>query len=736
MTLSGTVERVIYKSADTGYTVLELDCAEGGVVAVGTMPMVAEGEQVQLEGEYVTHKSYGRQFAVSAFTSSLPADAAAVLRFLSSGIVKGVGPKTAKLITEKFGARALDVIENDWRQLTQLRGISPQKAEAISESLSRTVGVKSILLYFQQFGLTPSVAYRIYKQWGVKAYDILRADPYMLCRIPGMGFEKADALAAKMGCDPGGENRVRAGVEYVLSYNLYNGGHTFLPRGKLCAIASQLLGVDYESVSGSISGMCDDEALIYEPSIGNTDGVYLPWVHKCEQNVAERAALAAKLRYEPDSDTDKLIRAGEKELGIVFADRQRRAIRTAWGSHMMILSGGPGTGKTTTLNGIINLFERRGVSYAIAAPTGRAARRVTELTGREARTLHRLLEYRPDGEEYSFGRNYSNPLKYGAVIVDEASMVDLPLFAALLDALPVSSRLILVGDSAQLPPVGPGNVFGDLSESGAVPLIELNEIFRQARTSLIVTNAHRILSGQMPDEYDRDGDFFFIRSEDSARTAALTADLYMRRLPEAYGYDPVRDIQILSATRKGECGTVSLNRIIGSAVNPEHKGQKSVTFRGTVFREGDKVMQIRNNYDAEVQKDSGETDSGIFNGDIGIVRSAEPREGTLNVAFEDRLVGYTPDMLPDLEHAYAITVHKSQGSEFKAVILVLDEGSELLFTRNLLYTAVTRAKELLVVVGRPSKLSFMVRNARGGKRYSGLKPALRRAMGEEAGHAL
>ncbi len=721
MIVSGVVENLIYRNADNGYTVLELEAPKEAVTVAGVLPCVAEGEEIEVEGDFTLHPTYGRQFVATSFTSRLPVTETAILRYLSSGIIRGVRAKKARAIVEKFGPETLEIMENDPSRLVEIRGISMEQAEKISASLRENTGVKSILMYFRGFGITPNLAFKIYKQWGLRAYDILRENPYRLCEIHGIGFERADAIAEQMNYDRASTNRVEAGILYVLNYNLYGSGHTFLPRAKLAQIAASLLSVEPETVMRRMDEMAEAGLLTVRNPIGNTDGVYLTWVDRCEEEVADRVLFASAFRHEYSGDFEKDIGFAQTALGISFAERQKQAILDACRHQMMILSGGPGTGKTTTLNGIIRMFENEGVTFAIAAPTGRAAKRVTELTGKEAKTLHRLLEYRPEGGEFVFGRNRDNLLEYQAVIVDEASMVDLPLFAHLLEALPRSSKLILVGDAAQLPPVGPGKIFKDISDSGLIPFVELKEIFRQAKESRIVRNAHRILEGETPDLTNRTGDFFFLDRRDPERIAETVCELCATRLPDAYGFDPQTDIQVLSPTRKGSSGTVTLNAALAETLNPPEKYKKEMKFRGITFREGDKVMQTRNNYEAEAVTDGGETETGIFNGDIGIVCEVSPRGETLTVRFDDRRVTYTPDMLEDLEPAYAVTVHKSQGSEFPAVVLVLGEGTDLLFTRNLLYTAVTRARRLLVVVGYPYRVSQMVASVRSDKRYSGLK---------------
>ena len=723
MVVEGVVEDIIYKNPENGYCVLRLETQEGDLVAVGTLPLVSEGETLELEGDYTEHKTYGRQFAVTSFRSRMPADETAVLRYLSSGIVKGVREKTAKTLVSVFGPDTLDILENEPERVCTVKGISRQRAETISQSLKETVGVKTILLYFQQFGITPSVAFRIFKQWGLRSYDIIKNNPYRLCEIPGVGFQSADRIAVRMGYDTESPNRIEAALIFVLNHNMYGSGHTFLPKNKLGQIVSGLLGIDTDTVGNSLERLIADGVLVYVPEIGNGDAVYQKWVYESERTIALRTLLMSQFSDGDPKNFDAVVSRAERKLGIEFDELQRKAIFTAVKERITLLTGGPGTGKTTTLNGIIRVFESENISFALCAPTGRAAKRISELTGREAKTLHRLLEYAPRDGEYVFNKNRDNQLQYEAVIADESSMIDLSLFSHLLDALPLKSKLILVGDAAQLPPVGAGNVFRDLLGCGYLPTVRLDRIFRQAQQSLIVTNAHEILNGRMPVLNAKDRDFFFIPTSSAEALHSLVESLCTARLPNAYGFDPVRDIQVLSPTRKGSSGTAALNETLREALNPADGKKEEISFRGLVFREGDKVMQIRNDYDLVGEKPDGDIENGIFNGDIGTVESIDRRAETLSVRFDDRLYTYSLNSseIDELEPAYAITVHKSQGSEFDAVVLPLFEGPELLYTRNLLYTAVTRAKKILIIVGDARKVRYMVDNARSGKRYSGLK---------------
>lgn len=731
LTLTGYIDKVIYKNSDNGYTVLELDTPEGTVTAVGTMPLVAEGEQIQVEGDYTTHSAYGKQFSVTAFASCLPAEESSIIRYLSSGIVKGIRAATARKIVDMFGPDALDVIETDPQQLTRIKGISPEKAEQMSASMKENIGIKTILLYFQRFGMTPGLAFKIFKRWGIGAYERLRQDPYMICQIPGIGFETADAIARSMDMPPDSPGRMKAAVRYVLSYNLNNNGHSFLPREKLALTAARLVDSDSRKMEDIIDEMTEDRDLVYVPKISNTDGIYLRRVYECERNICDRVILASKFSHGYEGNFQRDCDRAQRALGIEFAEKQKQAIKESLCHQIMVLTGGPGTGKTTTLNGIIFNLEAKGLTFAIAAPTGRAAKRITELTGKEAKTVHRLLEYTHKGEDdFTFAKNRENPLKYDAIIVDEMSMIDMWLFEKLLDATPLATRLIMVGDINQLPPVGPGSVLKDIIGSGMVSVVELTEIFRQSEKSLIVTNAHAIIAGKMPDCSDINNDFFFLRCTDPETLVQQVRQLYVSRLPAAYGFDPMTDIQIICPTKKTGTGSVNLNLVIKEVANPASPVKHEFRFRDMVFREGDKVMQIRNNYDAVAVKADGSTEFGIFNGDIGRIVRISEREETVSVDFDGKTVDYTPDTLEELDLAYAITVHKSQGSEFRAVILPLLEGADILFTRNLLYTAVTRAKQLLIIIGSPERMSRMIANKTSDKRYSGLKYQMLKAAEE------
>lgn len=733
MVLNGIIDRIVYKNPENGYTVLELETKEGLTTVVGTMPKIAEGEEIEVEGEFTTHNTFGKQFKVESFTSSLPVTETAMLRYLSSGIIKGIREATAKNIINRFGPESLDIIENHPERLTEIKGISPKKAATISQSMQENLGIKTILLYFQQFGMTPTMAFKIYKKWGLGAYEAVKNNPYSLCDIQGIGFSRADAIAKRMEYSADSPFRVEAGLLYILTHNLNANGHTFQPREKLVEVAKVLLGTDEDIINDILDKLIAEGKIVYKEKIGNTNGIYLTWVYLCEKDISDRIVLASKFSRPYDGDIIADIDRIQKTKGISFAERQKEAIRESLCHQIMVLTGGPGTGKTTTLNGIIANLESKGVTFALAAPTGRAAKRMTELTGKEAKTIHRLLEYGmgAGSAEPSFQRNRDNPLQQEVVIIDEASMVDLPLFDSLLKAIPLSSRLIMVGDANQLPPVGPGTVFKDIINSKLVKVVELNEIFRQSGESLIVTNAHKIIHGEFPVCTETKNDFFFMRADNARELTEKLVSLYTDRLPNAYDFEPLADIQIICPTKKTETGTMALNAHLKEAANPKSFNKDELTFREWVFRTGDKVMQIKNDYDIDVEKDNGDYDNGVFNGDIGIIERIDRDDGSVRVRYDDKTVLYTMENLDEIEPAYAITVHKSQGSEFKAVILPLLDGADVLFTRNLLYTAVTRAKNLLIVLGSPYRLKQMVDNVSGDKRYCGLKHMMLKAVEDE-----
>lgn len=718
--LCGVVEDVTYRREDTGFTVMDIFADDEYVTVVGVLPELSEGESVRLRGTWSYHATFGKQFKAQLCERSMPSSSADLLRYLSSGAVRGIGPATAKKIIERFGENSFDVLENQPERLADIKGISLKKAKDISKIFNEQFAVRQIMISLERFGMTTHECLEAYKLYGANAVDMIKANPYALCSdIVGMGFERADAIASALPEPPDRAYRVSAGIVHVVKYNL-NNGHTCVPRKKLIAPSSGLLEADEDTIEAAIDALVESGRLISQMMNGK-EFLFLPQIYSAEKLAAQRILVMTKFppagRVTVEEDIEKI----EKEENIHYESKQREAILTAANKGILILTGGPGTGKTTALNGILKLFELDGIDVALTAPTGRAAKRMSEITGKEAKTIHRLLEVEWDKHDRPyFSRNARNPISAGAVIVDELSMVDISLFASLLDALPLGCRLIMVGDSDQLPAVGAGSVLHDLILSGVLPVVELKEVFRQAMKSRIVTNAHKIVSGQMPELHDKNNDFFFMKRNSAYDTAATVAELCTVRLPKAYSYSPINDIQVLCPSRKGETGTVSLNKRLQAVINPPSPKKKELQSGSRIFREGDKVMQIKNNYNIIWTKDS-EEGTGVFNGDIGTVKKIDKANGCLAVWFDDKEAVYSTDNLQELEHAYAITVHKSQGNEFNAVVIPVMGVVPQLCYRNLLYTAVTRAKKLMVMVGSEKQIRDMVENNTRSKRYSALK---------------
>ena len=720
--LEGSVEQIVFCNEDNGYTVCDMALEDDIVTVCGIMPMLCEGDRLCVYGKWVHSAKYGRQFSVEQYERVMPADIASMLRYLSSRAIKGIGPKTAAKIIEEFGEDSFDVIENHPEWLANIKGISTKVALAASESFKEQAGIRSAMMFFREyFGAATTV--RIYKKWGSSSVDIAKKNPYRLCNeIEGIGFERADALANSLGLQNDNFDRIMSGLSYVLIKSASYNGHVCLPREKLCEAGAELLEVSAEEADRAISELIRMGRFKYVLQ-GEAQMIYLAEAYDEEKYVAEKLTLLDKMCATVDvSDIDRFIEREEAKAGIEYASLQKKAISDALRYGVMVLTGGPGTGKTTVVRALIHIFDSMGYEIALAAPTGRAAKRMSEATAMEAKTIHRLLEMSYDLEGRSvFNRNEFDLLDEQIIIVDEASMIDSALMCALLKAIKPGARLIIIGDSDQLPSVGAGNVLRDIIESGRFATVRLCEIFRQAQESLIVTNAHAINRGEMPNLAVKDKDFFFLRRDRDRDIAATVVDLCKNRLPRAYGNMARNGLQVICASRKGEAGTENLNVLLQQALNPRERGKSEHSFRERIFREGDRVMQTRNNYDiAWTREYDGKEGNGIFNGDIGIIESIEVAEREMTVIFDDRRVVYDFSLLEDLEHAYAITVHKSQGSEYPMVVMPMCSASQMLHTRNLFYTAVTRAQNMVILVGREDIIKEMVENNRRSMRYTGL----------------
>lgn len=719
--MEGSVENIVYHNDSNQYTVMELSSGDALVTVVGTFPYISVGEKLHLYGTWTAHATFGEQFKSEAFERSRPETTSAMLKYLSSGAVKGIGAATAGKIIAAFGDDAIDVIENDPERLATIKGITLKKAREISGEMQRVNGIRDLMAFLGSFGVRPEDAVKVWKAYGADSVACIQEDPYRLCSDKiAVEFTVADKLAESLEYDRANVERVKAGVLYVLRHNLLN-GHTCLPADKLCTAAAQMLGVSLEDAQAALYALCRDFETVCENFSGR-DFIFLPKQHRSEVYSADRIRMM--LKYPPQSivGIDREIEEIERSEGIEYAQLQKEAIRAALDKGLLILTGGPGTGKTTTLNAIIRILMEKGEQVFLAAPTGRAAKRMSELTGQEAKTIHRMLQVDWDENDNPvFQRNERNPLECDAVVIDELSMVDAYVFESVLRALPVGCRLILVGDSDQLPSVGAGNVIGDLIASDVFPTVQLSEIFRQSMESLIVTNAHRIVGGEMPVLNVRSSDFFFMPAEDARAVSELVLSLAVTRLPKSYGYSPVADIQVLCPGRKGEIGTIELNKRLRERINPQAKDKPQVSVNGALFRVGDKVMQVKNNYDLPWSRPDGTSGEGVYNGDMGIVTDIDRAAGCMRVLVDDREVLYDFEhAAAELELAYAVTVHKSQGNEFTAVIMPVFPGAPQLSYRNLLYTGITRAKKLLVLVGRRSAVADMVANDRKTRRFSGL----------------
>ncbi len=722
--LNGLVEKITYSNNQNGYTVCTVKSGKEHITVVGVMPFLAVGDNIKCTGHYTVHPVYGKQFSVEIFEKAAPKNIAAILRYLSSGIIRGVGPATAERIVEKFGADALDTIQNHPEDLALIRGISLEKAINISEEYKKQFGIRDLMLLLAPYEVSMEYCIKIYQVLGTDAGEKIKENPYVLCRNEiGFPFERVEKIAFDFGISPDNELRISSGIEYILRKNLLN-GHTCLPRNKLIPVAVNLL----ESDEYRIDNICDkmiEKLIIRTKTVNDTDFLVLPEYYNAEEYIAARL-IAGKNYIGSAAQIDELeIDYVENKLGIKFEQLQRTAIKNAFNNGIFVLTGGPGTGKTTTLNAIIELFEQRDANIQLAAPTGRAAKRMTELTGREAKTIHRLLEVEWTSEDkQKFSRNERNPLECEVIIIDEASMIDSLLFESLLRALKISCRIILVGDTDQLPSVSAGNVLNDILASERYSSVCLKKVFRQAMQSTIIKNAHAIISGEPSDLSNKSSDFFMMHRDSAYIVCDTVLQLCETRLPEAYKLNQFTDIQVICPSRKAETGTVNLNNLLQATLNPRKENQPQLSYKGIYYRTGDKVMQIKNNYDLQWQRDNGEIGYGVYNGDVGYITLIDIKGGIIKVKFDDKTATYFAENIGELELAYAVTVHKSQGSEFECVILpLLDTPPQLLY-RNLLYTAVTRAKKLLIVVGSENTYNKMAENNRKTLRYTLLKEFL------------
>lgn len=722
VTLEGAVAYITYQNEQNGYAVCDLDIGKEEITIVGILPGIAVGETIRAQGHWENHSTYGPQFKVEYYEKELPTTAAAMERYLASGSIKGIGKKTAKKIVAMFGVDTFDVIENHASYLTDIPGITPKKADEVSEAFRSQFGMRSVMMFCRDY-FGPAVSIKIYKQFGSGAVEIIKQNPYVLCeKINGIGFESADKLAESLEFDRSSDERIKSGLKYALSCNAVKNGHTFIPTEKLVPLAASILDVDRDRIEEILQKPINGLKIV---NFGGTSCAYLTEYYDAEMFIAKKLSLLMSVfRRDSADNISRLVEQVEREEGIEYASKQKKAIVSALENGVMVLTGGPGTGKTTVIRAIIRIGERLGCKVALAAPTGRAAKRMSEATSYEAKTVHRMLEVKYTGDEPAFLRDENNLLDEDLIIIDEASMVDTMLMSALLHAVKPGARLVLIGDSDQLPSVGAGHILWDIIGCDIFPMVRLTEIFRQAQESRIVTNAHAINSGELPVLDDKQGDFFFL-TRDEDKIAQTIADLSVNRLPRTYGFDVRNDIQVITPSHKGIAGTEVLNALLQSVINPPDKRKREYRSRGHVFREGDKVMQVKNNYDIEWERGN-EAGVGIFNGDIGIIEQIDFSEEKMHLRFDDRSTEYDFSSLEELEHAYAITIHKSQGSEYPIVIIPMFNYSSKLMTRNLLYTAVTRAQKMVVLVGRPEVVQGMVSNNRTVNRYTGLRYLLKK----------
>ena len=720
--INGIISSVIYLNDENGYAVVRMETDSGEMVtAVGCLPYIAPGEMISAEGSWVTHAQHGRQFKIEQSNRLLPTSADGIYEYLAGSTVKGIGPATAALIVDRFKEKSLDILEMHPEKLAEIKGISLTKAKDLSASFKKQAGVRRLTEFLCAYGIKPLVALKLYRAYGSAALETVHENPYIISASHiGASFAEADNLALELGIEGDSINRISAAVLFELQHNSGN-GHCFIPRDKLIAATSQLISVPADLVSDAIDSLSENGGLVCD-KVANLNVCYLTELYEAETYTAERLKSMVGLKTKSSANIERLITKLESLYDISYAPLQKQSIELALNNRILVITGGPGTGKTTILKGILSLYDELELETLLAAPTGRAAKRMSELTGREASTIHRLLgaKMAEDGETVVFSKHEGDPLNCDALVLDECSMVDITLMSSLLKALKPGCRLVLVGDADQLPSVGPGNVFSDIIRSQTVPTVLLTEIFRQKGDSRIVRNAHMINRGEHPDFEANTGDFFRLRRLNGGTAVETIVELCARRLPENMKI-PSASIQVLSPTRKGETGTVNLNKRLQAALNPPSESKKEKLFGEAVFRVGDRVIQTKNNYDTIWKTKDGVSGAGVYNGDIGTIAQIDPITETLTVDFEDKLATYSFEMLNELEHAWALTVHKSQGSEYRAVVLALSGDVQMLLTRGVLYTAVTRAKELLIMVGDDNIAHRMIDNNKQSRRYSALR---------------
>ena len=725
VTINGAVEEVIYSNPDNGYTICDIHTDDNDLVtAVGAMPGISEGEQIRVSGSWTTHPDYGEQLKVIEYSVIAPSDEQSILKYLSSGIIPGIRAATAKKLVGAFGEDTLNVLLAEPERIAEIKGISRENANRMSAAYAEMQSMQTIVMFLQRYNVSPSLAVKVHVALGSGAVALLQANPYLLAdRIDGVTFVTSDTIANDMGLPKNSPQRICAGIKYILREASYNSGHVYMPKNLLLEETAYRLAVKEEEAENGLAVLVENRSVIMD-IVNKEEVCYLFRMYEAESYVAKQLAFisGALPKHTITAEAaEKAINDFETENPIKLASQQRNAVVTALSSGIMVLTGGPGTGKTTTIKTIISLLEDMRLTVALAAPTGRAAKRMTEVTGLEAKTIHRLLGIQMSGSEQCFSHDEEHPLTADVIILDEVSMIDITLMASFLHAVKHGARLILSGDSDQLPSVGAGNVLKDIIDSGAVPVIELNKIFRQAEESLIIMNAHSINRGELPELKVRTNDFFFLKRGNPEQSAYTLVDLYKNRLPKSYGINPITDIQVLSPMKKGIAGTINLNKLIQASINPPSPDKPEHTYGNTVYRVGDKIMQTRNNYDISYQRDDGDDGMGIFNGDMGIVTRINDRDKYMTIVFdEDKRVEYPFTNLEDIDLAYAITVHKSQGSEFPTVLMPVCNYNPMLMSRNLFYTAVTRARKRVVLVGSERTVMNMTYNNTYHKRYTGL----------------